>query len=69
MLGINQDPVTIKNVEVSIVEHAWDHDLVKPVAPEWLSGKTVAVVGSGPAGLLQHSNLTRAGYTVAVYER
>ena len=69
VLGINQDPVTIKNVEVSIVEHAWDHDLVKPVAPEWLSGKTVAVVGSGPAGLAAAQQLTRAGHTVAVYER
>ncbi len=69
VLGINQDPVTIKNVEVSIVEHAWDNDSIKPVAPEWLSGKTVAVVGSGPAGLAVAQQLTRAGHTVAVFER
>lgn len=69
VLGINQDPVTIKNVEVSIVERAWESGAVRPVAPEWLSGKTVAIVGSGPAGLAAAQQLTRAGHTVAVYER
>ncbi len=69
VLGINQDPVTIKNVEVAIADRGWDEGLVRPQAPEWLSGKTVAVVGSGPAGLAAAQQLTRAGHTVAVYER
>ncbi len=69
VLGINQDPVTIKNVEVSIIDKAWESGFVRPQAPEWLSGRTVAVVGSGPAGLAAAQQLTRAGHTVAVYER
>ncbi len=69
VLGINQDPVTIKNVEVSIIDTAWDRGYVRPQPPEWLSGRTVAVVGSGPAGLAAAQQLTRAGHTVAVYER
>ena len=69
VLGINQDPVTIKNVEVAIIDQAWDSGYVRPQPPEWLSGKTVAVIGSGPAGLAAAQQLTRAGHTVAVYER
>jgi glutamate synthase (NADPH) small chain len=69
VLGINQEPVTIKNVEVAIIDRAWDSGYVRPQPPEWLSGKTVAVVGSGPAGLAAAQQLTRAGHTVAVYER
>jgi glutamate synthase (NADPH/NADH) small chain len=69
VLGINQDPVTIKNVEVSIIDRAWQSGFVRPQPPEWLSGRTVAVVGSGPAGLAVAQQLTRAGHTVAVYER
>ncbi|MCW2834841.1 MAG: glutamate synthase subunit beta [Nocardioides sp.] len=69
VLGINQDPVTIKNVEVSIIDRAWESGNVRPQPPEWLSGKTVAVIGSGPAGLATAQQLTRAGHTVAVYER
>ncbi|QZY27916.1 glutamate synthase subunit beta [Nocardioides coralli] len=69
VLGINQDPVTIKNVEVSIIDRAWESGAVRPQPPEWLSGKTVAVIGSGPAGLAAAQQLTRAGHTVAVYER
>src|ERR687886_747751 len=69
VLGINQPPVTIKNVEVSIIDRAWADGLVTPQPPERLSGKTVAVVGSGPAGLAVAQQLTRAGHTVAVYER
>ncbi len=69
VLGINQDPVTIKNIEVSIIDRAWDSGNVRPQPPEWLSGKTIAVVGSGPAGLATAQQLTRAGHTVAVYER
>ena len=69
VLGINQDPVTIKNVEVAIIDQAWESGCVRPQPPEWLSGKTVAVIGSGPAGLAAAQQLTRAGHTVAVYER
>ncbi|GAA0458780.1 glutamate synthase subunit beta [Streptomyces sp. NPDC046215] len=69
VLGINQPAVTIKNVEVTIVDKAWDSGDVTPQPPERLSGKTVAVIGSGPAGLAAAQQLTRAGHTVAVYER
>jgi glutamate synthase (NADPH/NADH) small chain len=69
VLGINQEPVTIKNVEVAIIDRAWDSGWVTPQPPERLSGKTVAVVGSGPAGLAAAQQLTRVGHTVAVYER
>jgi glutamate synthase (NADPH/NADH) small chain len=69
VLGISQQPVTIKNIEVAIADTAWDRGYVKPQPPEWLSGKTVAVIGSGPAGLAAAQQLTRAGHTVAVYER
>ena len=69
VLGINQDPVTIKNVEVAIVDKAWDANLIRPQQVDWLTGKTVAVIGSGPAGLAAAQQLTRAGHTVAVYER
>ncbi|KAJ1684217.1 hypothetical protein LUZ63_020510 [Rhynchospora breviuscula] len=69
VLGINQDPVTIKNVEVSIIDRAWESRAVRPEPPEWLTGRTVAVVGSGPAGLAAAQQLTRQGHTVAVYER
>src|SRR3954447_26222602 len=69
VLGINQRAVTIKNVEVAIIDRAWESHNVRPEAPEWLSGKTVAVIGSGPAGLAVAQQLTRAGHTVAVYER
>ncbi|MDJ0356354.1 glutamate synthase subunit beta [Paenarthrobacter sp. PH39-S1] len=69
VLGINQPAVTIKQVEVSIIEQAFDHDWVKPLPPARLTGKTVAVIGSGPAGLAAAQQLTRAGHTVAVYER
>ncbi|MBV2357000.1 glutamate synthase subunit beta [Streptomyces sp. J2-1] len=69
VLGINQAPVTIKNVEVSIIDKAWEDGDVAPQAPERLSGKTVAVIGSGPSGLAAAQQLTRAGHTVAVYER
>ncbi|AGW41320.1 glutamate synthase subunit beta [Leifsonia xyli subsp. cynodontis DSM 46306] len=69
VLGINQPAVTIKQVEVSIIDQAWQHGWVQPHPPERLTGKTVAVVGSGPAGLAAAQQLTRAGHTVAVYER
>ena len=69
VVGINRDPVTIKNVEVAIIDKAWDERRVTPQPPEWLTGKRVAVVGSGPAGLAAAQQLTRAGHTVVVYER
>ena len=69
VLGINQDPVTIKQVELRTIEDAFNAGLVKPLAPDRLSGKTVAVIGSGPAGLAIAQQLTRAGHTVVVYER
>jgi len=69
VLGINQPAVTIKQVEVSIIDQAWANGWVTPHPPERLTGKTVAVVGSGPAGLAAAQQLTRAGHTVAVYER
>ena len=69
VLGINQDPVTIKQIEVTIVEKAWENGWIEAKAPDRLSGKTVAVIGSGPAGLAAAQQLARAGHTVAVYER
>ena len=69
VLGINQPAVTIKQVENSIVDEAFARGWVRPQPPSRLTGKTVAVVGSGPAGLAAAQQLTRAGHTVAVYER
>ena len=69
VLAINSDAVTIKQVEVSIIDRAWDEGWVAPQPPDRLTGKTVAVIGSGPAGLAVAQQLTRAGHTVAVYER
>jgi glutamate synthase (NADPH) small chain len=69
VLGINQDPVTIKQVEVEIIDNAFDEGWVVPLPPEKRTGKTVAVVGSGPAGLAAAQQLTRAGHTVTVFER
>jgi len=69
VVGINRDAVTIKNVEVAIIDKGWDGRRVTPQPPEWLTGKRVAVVGSGPAGLAAAQQLTRAGHTVVVYER
>jgi len=62
-------PVTIKQVEVSVIDRAWAEGWVEPAPPGRLSGRTVAVVGSGPAGLAAAQQLTRAGHTVAVLER
>ena len=69
VLGINQDPVTIKQVEVEIIDNAFDEGWVVPLPPDKLTGKTVAVVGSGPAGLAAAQQLTRAGHSVTVFER
>ena len=69
VLGINQDPVTIKQVEVTIIDRAWDEGWVTPLPPSVHTGKRVAVVGSGPAGLAAAQQLTRAGHQVTVFER
>ena len=69
VLGINEPPVTIKQIEVEIVDRAWEEGWVAPVVPHTKTGKRVAVVGSGPAGLAAAQQLTRAGHDVTVYER
>jgi glutamate synthase (NADPH/NADH) small chain len=69
VLGINDDPVTIKRVEISIIDRAWDEGWVTPQPPESRTGKKVAVVGSGPSGLAAAQQLTRAGHDVVVLER
>lgn len=69
VLGINQSPVTIKEIEVSIIDDAFDNGYVTPVIPERFTEKTVAIVGSGPAGLAAAQQLTRVGHTVVVYEQ
>ncbi|MHA6749389.1 MULTISPECIES: glutamate synthase subunit beta [Dermacoccus] len=69
VLGISQPAVTIKQVEKTVVEEGFERGYVTPQVPTRLTGKTVAVVGSGPAGLAAAQQLTRAGHTVAVFER
>jgi glutamate synthase (NADPH) small chain len=69
VLGINQDPVTIKRVEESIAMRGWAEGWVQPESPILRTGKRVAVVGSGPAGLSAAQQLNRAGHTVTVFER
>jgi glutamate synthase (NADPH) small chain len=69
VLGINAEPVTIKQVEVEIIDRAWASGGVVPVPPASLTGFSVAVVGSGPAGLAAAQQLTRAGHQVTVFER
>ncbi len=69
VLGINEDPVTIERIEYEIVERAWDEGWVTPQLPTVRTGKSVAVVGSGPAGLAAAQQLVRAGHLVTVFER
>ncbi|TDC91685.1 glutamate synthase subunit beta [Saccharopolyspora aridisoli] len=69
VVGINSDPVSIKQVEISIIDKAWEAGYVKPQLPAKQTGKKVAVIGSGPAGLAAAQQLTRVGHSVVVYER
>jgi len=69
VLGINQDPVTIRRIEESLAMRGWGEGWIQPEPPEFHTGKTVAVVGSGPAGLAAAQQLNRAGHTVTVFER
>ncbi|SDS32090.1 glutamate synthase subunit beta [Opitutus sp. GAS368] len=69
VLGINAPPVTIKNIEASIIDKGWEEGWVVPEAPQVRTGKKVAVIGSGPAGLSAAAQLNRAGHTVTVFER
>ena len=69
VLGINNPPVTIKNIEYSIIEKGWQEGWVTPEPPVKRTGKKVAVVGSGPAGLAAAAQLNKAGHWVTVYER
>nr|XP_049703024.1 uncharacterized protein LOC110374537 [Helicoverpa armigera] len=69
VLGISEPPVTIKNIECAIIDHAFESGWITPDIPTYRNGKTVAVVGSGPAGLACAHQLNKAGYTVTVFER
>ena len=69
VLGINDPPVTIKNIEAEIIDRGWDEGWVLPEPPKTRTGKSVAVIGSGPAGLAAAAQLNRAGHSVTVLER
>ncbi|MFW6217617.1 MAG: NAD(P)-binding protein, partial [Verrucomicrobiota bacterium] len=69
VLGVIEPPVTIKNIEQSIIDKAWAEGWVTPTPPKERTGKKVAVVGSGPAGLSAADQLNQAGHLVTVYER
>jgi len=68
VLGINDNPVTIKQIELSLITHAFREGWMRPQPPKVRTGKKVAVVGSGPAGLACAAQLNRAGHTVTVFE-
>jgi glutamate synthase (NADPH) small chain len=69
VLGITNPPVTIKNIENAIIDRAWEEGWVQPNPPEYRTGKKVAIVGSGPAGLAAAAQLNKVGHSVTVYER
>jgi glutamate synthase (NADPH) small chain len=69
VLGINNPPVTIKNIECEIIDHGWENGWIKPEPPKKRTGKTVAVIGSGPAGISAAAQLNKAGHLVTVFER
>jgi glutamate synthase (NADPH/NADH) small chain len=69
VLGINEPPVTIKNIEKSIVEYAWEQGWITPEVPEIKTGKRIAVIGSGPAGMAAAQQLARAGHDVTLFEK
>ena len=69
VLGLNDPPVTIKNIEAAIIDRGWEEGWVVPQAPRVRTGKKVAVIGSGPAGLSAAAQLNRVGHTVTVFER
>ena len=68
-LGIHDDPVTIRHIEYQVVEKGWEMGWIKPMIPAARTGKTVAVVGSGPAGLAAAQQLARKGHDVTVFEK
>jgi glutamate synthase (NADPH/NADH) small chain len=69
VLGINEPPVTIKVIERNIIDYAWQHGWIKPEPPERRTGKRVAVIGSGPAGMAAAQQLNRAGHWVTLFEK
>src|SRR5262249_22684585 len=69
VLGINDDPVTIKGIELAIIERAFEHDWIAPRKPASRTGRRVAGIGSGPAGLAAADQLNQAGHEVTVFER
>ncbi|QIX02513.1 hypothetical protein AMS68_008030 [Peltaster fructicola] len=69
VLGINEDPVGIKSIECAIIDRGFEMGWMVPNPPKWRSGKTVAVIGSGPAGLATADQLNKAGHQVTVFER
>ena len=69
MLGINSDPVSIRVIEWNIIDRGFNEGLVSPVLPVAKTGKTVAIIGSGPAGLAAAQQLARAGHSVTVFEK
>ena len=69
VLGINNPPVTIKNIEYEIIEKGFENGWIKPMSPQSRSGKSVAIIGSGPAGLACADELNKLGHSVTVFER